>query len=249
MSVIWDACADQVRIGPLAGTCWRMVESQDEVATRSLVDSLAKQAALERLLEESKPPRQDDGTLHYLLATPFRYPPLRHGSRFGGRFEPSLFYAAIDRHSLLAESSYYRFVFRAGLEVPFDGPLATHHTAFAARFATNRGIALEEPPFSAFEAQLRSPADYTASQGLGARLRTEGVEAITYLSTRDPKKGRNVGLYTPNALATRKPEQQVTWRCEATDTLCLWREQGAFTVVAVEIEPFLVDGQLPMPAL
>ncbi len=249
MSAIWDACQAAARQIPLSGSCWRMVESQEEVATRQLVSSLEKQATLERMLEETKPQRRDNGALHYLLATPFRYPPLRHGSRFGGRHEPSLFYAAIDRSSLLAESSYYRFVFRAGLTVPFAQPVASHHTAFAARFETDRGIALEAPPFDAFEAELRSPTDYAASQALGSRLRAALVEAITFRSARDPEKGRNVGLFTPDALASRRPEQQATWSCETTDTLCIWREQGAHDVVRYELENFLVDGHLPMPAL
>lgn len=226
-----------------------MVESQEEVATRSLVDSLAKQAALERLLEESKPPRQDDGTLHYLLATPFRYPPLKHGSRFGGRFEPSLFYAAMDRSSLLAESAYYRFVFRSGLEAPFERPLATSHTAFAVRISTECGVALDEPPFSAFQELFLSPTDYQSSQALGAALRSEGVQAIIYRSARDPKYGRNVGLYTPSALASQRPEQQVSWRCEVSDTLCLWREQGSHSVITIPVEQFLAGGSLPKPAL
>jgi hypothetical protein len=72
-----------------------MVESQQQIATSSLVDDLAEQALLEELIERSKPPlRSGTERLHYLLATPFRYPPLRHGSRFGGRFEPSLLYGA-----------------------------------------------------------------------------------------------------------------------------------------------------------
>lgn len=248
MSHIWEACAPHVRPGRVAGTCWRMVENQEEIATRHLVSALDEQAVLEELLEVSKPERLDDGGLHYLLATPFRYPPLQHGSRFGDAFEPSLFYAAIDHSSLMAESSYYRFLFRAGLEQPFDEPVATTHTAFSVRFATDRGIALENPPFAAFEAELRSPTDYRACQALGTRMRDEGVEAFSYRSARDPAQGRNVGLFTPNALACGQPEQQVTWHCEATATRCVWRERAAHTVLQFPLECFLVDGQLPSPA-
>ena len=83
MSDIWQACAGRLRPGTLSGTLWRMVESQEEIATNALVDTLEEQAALEYLLDATKPRRSGLDDLHYLLATPFRYPPLRHGSRFG----------------------------------------------------------------------------------------------------------------------------------------------------------------------
>ena len=60
---------------------------------------------------------------HYLLATPFRYPPLPYGSRFGSRFEPSLFYGARSASTALAESAYYRFVFWSGMATPPPAPL------------------------------------------------------------------------------------------------------------------------------
>ena len=59
------------------GRLLRLVESQEQVATNSLVRTLAEQALLEDLIEASKPPLPATGHgLHYLLATPFRYPPL-----------------------------------------------------------------------------------------------------------------------------------------------------------------------------
>ena len=44
------------------------------VSTLKLVDTLAEQALLEDILEESKPPVPPECRhLHYLLSTPFRY--------------------------------------------------------------------------------------------------------------------------------------------------------------------------------
>ena len=58
----------------MAGRCWRVVEAQHVVSTLKLVDTLAEQALLEDLLEETKPPVPPECRhLHYLLATPFRY--------------------------------------------------------------------------------------------------------------------------------------------------------------------------------
>jgi hypothetical protein len=65
---------------------WRAVEGQHVVSTLRLAGGdPARQDLLERILEESKPPLPE-GTegLHYLLATPFRYPPSGAGSRFRG---------------------------------------------------------------------------------------------------------------------------------------------------------------------
>ena len=50
----------------------------------ALVDTMAEQQRLEQLLDESKPPVPPEcRSLHYLLATPFRYgAPYPGGSRF-----------------------------------------------------------------------------------------------------------------------------------------------------------------------
>lgn len=119
MSEIWRQCKGERHIRPLQGRLVRLVESQEQVATLQLVDTLEEQALLEELLESSKPPVPADAEpLHYLLKTPFRYPPLRWGSRFGRRHEPSLFYAALKLETAMAESAYYRCVLWSGMAVP-----------------------------------------------------------------------------------------------------------------------------------
>jgi hypothetical protein len=68
---LWPACRETIHIAPLGGDLLRMVESQQQVATTSLVDDLAEQALLEELIDRSKPPlRSGTGRLHCLLATP-----------------------------------------------------------------------------------------------------------------------------------------------------------------------------------
>lgn len=80
MSEIWRQCKGERHIRPLQGRLVRLVESQEQVATLQLVDTLEEQALLEELLESGKPPVPADAEpLHYLLKTPFRYPPLRWG--------------------------------------------------------------------------------------------------------------------------------------------------------------------------
>ena len=87
-SNIWTRCAGTSSVGTLRVDPWRAVEGQHVISTRKLVDTDDEQRVLEELLEGSKPPlRPDESELHYLLFTPFRYPPLRWGSRFGTRAE------------------------------------------------------------------------------------------------------------------------------------------------------------------
>ena len=53
MSDIWEACSDRAVPVTLAGEVFRLVESQEQVATNSLVGTLAEQALLEDLIEAS----------------------------------------------------------------------------------------------------------------------------------------------------------------------------------------------------
>ena len=115
--------------GSFCGEVVRIVESQEQVATTRIVGNLAEQDLLEHMLEDSKPGSIDPG-LHYLLSTPFRYPPLRHGSRFGSTLEPSLFYASMDLRTCLQECAYYRFIFWYDMASPPPNPVTTQHTVF-----------------------------------------------------------------------------------------------------------------------
>ena len=92
------------------GRVWRAVEAQHVVSTRALVDTLDEQNLLEALLDEGKP-RRPAGTakLHYLLFTPFRYRPSRHGSRFRAPNDPGVFYAADEVRTACAELGYWRW--------------------------------------------------------------------------------------------------------------------------------------------
>ncbi len=246
----WTDCRDRLQPGPLSGELIRIVESQEHVATTALVDNLAEQSLLEQLLETVKPPAHS-GTaqLHYLLSTPFRYPPLRHGSRFGGRYKPSLFYASQTLATAFAEVAYYRWVFWQGMGAPpASGRLLTQHTAFGAAYASARGVRLQEPPCAAHRETLTDPARYDATQALGGALRSAGVEVIEYTSARDPQHGINVALFTPGALPERNPRWQQSWLCETTSDIVRARSRDAAQIFTFEKVDFLVGGTLPTPA-
>ncbi len=218
MSEIWRQCKGERHIRPLQGRLVRLVESQEQVATLQLVDTLEEQALLEELLESSKPPVPADAEpLHYLLKTPFRYPPLRWGSRFGRRHEPSLFYAALKLETAMAESAYYRCVLWSGMVVPPpSGRILSEHASFEAGWKVERGMRLQAPPFSDHEAALTDIADYRAPQELGTAMRSAGVQAFEYRSARCPERGCNVALFTPAAFTEKRPRNLTPWLCETT---------------------------------
>lgn len=246
---LWAACREEAQPGPLGGELLRVVESQESIATNALVDDLAEQAQLEALLEAAKPPLPPETRgLHYLLATPFRYPPLRHGSRFGARHEPGIFYGAKALHTALAETAYYRLRFwEAMAEAPPAGKLVTEHTVFAARYRVGRGLRLQDPPFDRYRGRIADPASYVETQPLGRALRAAGIEAFEYPSARDRRGGINVALFSPRALVGRRPRRQQRWLCETR------AERISFLSATGESQVFpredlLVGGALPRPA-
>lgn len=249
MSDLWENCRDLLIPEWLDDVPVRVVESQEQVATNALVDSLAEQALLEALLEASKPaPHPQAAHLHYLLATPFRYPPLRHGSRFGARHEPGIFYASRERHTALAEAAYYRCVFWQGMtQPPPGGRLLTQHTLFGAAYRSDRGLRLQDEPCARHRAAIADPAHYTATQALGAALRAADIEVFEYPSARDPH-GINVAIFTPRVFAQPRPVWQEAWLCETTAARVVYTGKGA-GAIGFESTGFLVGGRVPEPAL
>ena len=236
--------------GPIDGTLVRVVESQEQVATTVLVDGdLTRQDALERLVESSKPARRP-GTerLDYLLATPWRYPPLRHGSRFGTRDEPSLFYGSLAVEVALAETAFYRSVLLDDTDDPPER-LVSHHTSFEARYRSGRGLALQHEPFVRHRAALTDPARYAACQSLGAAMRGIGVEAFEFVSARDPDEGLNVALVEPLALASSRHRSPREWLCTTTASEIVFRSrEQPSTLLGFARDAFEIGGRLPRPA-
>mgnify|MGYP001275827799 CR=1 FL=1 len=158
---------------PEALLLWRAVEAQHVVATMALVDTLEEQAQLERLIEESKPPLPAGATgLHYLLFTPFRYPPPGSGSRFRRPGDPGVFYGAEAVRTACAEVGYWRWRFlrdSPGLERIDPKP----QTVFRAAVASP-AIDLRKPPYLRRRRQWTDPNDYQACQALAARVDAAG---------------------------------------------------------------------------
>lgn len=239
-------------IRPLAGSVWRVVEGQHVVATRALVDTVQEHEILESLVDRVKPPAPSGpefAGLHYLLSTPFRYPPLRHGSRFAARDARSVFYGSVTLPTAFAEVAYYRLVFLEGTGARLPR-LDVDVSAFRVGYRTRRGVDLTRPPYDRDRARLSSPSRYDASQALGAAMRGAGVEAFRYASARDPGPGTNVGLFTPRAFVSRRPGPPQVWRVSATREAVEVRRSDLLRpeTFVYPRERFLVRGRLPQPA-
>ncbi len=248
-SSIWTRCAGDSELRPLRLSPWRVVEAQHQLSTRKLVDSADEQALLEELIDGVKPPDLTGGRLHYLLFTPFRYPPLPHGSRFGGRRERGIWYGSMDRRAVFAEVAYYRLLFLEGTRASL-GTVETPLTAFTAAVRTARGIDLAAPPFDAHRRAIASPRSYASCQALGTAMRVAGVEAFTYPSARDAEGGINVGVFAPSVFGSAKPKSFETWHCFASRELVEVTPSGYFKrdTFAFPRAQFLVQGILPSPA-
>jgi hypothetical protein len=207
---------------------WRAVEAQHVVSTLRLTESDPQaQDLLERILEESKPPLPPEAAgLHYLLATPFRYPPSPHGSRFRAWPDPGVLYGAFARRTACAEMGYWRWRFvqeSAGLkEIP-----AAPQTVFQAG-VRGTAIDLQKPPFLAHAAFWTHPASYEATQALGREARDCQVALILYRSVRDPEPETCVAVLQPKALHPKRPLAQETWHLAITSEGAVWRHERHF---------------------
>lgn len=249
-SSIWTRCAGASEIRPLRLSPWRFVEAQHQVSTRKLVDTLEEQALLEQLIDTAKPPDRMRGRLHYLLSTPFRYPPLRYGSRFGSRRDHGIWYGSEERRTACAEVAYYRLVFLEGTQAEL-GVVSAELTAFTVRMATAHAVDLTAPPFAAHLPAIASPIAYDETQALGRAMRASGVEIARYPSARDAQGGVNVAAFVPAVFGAARPRALETWHATATRARVELSRRDYFERLDFVFlrEAFLVNGTLPMPAL
>ncbi|MEM1154466.1 MAG: RES family NAD+ phosphorylase [Pseudomonadota bacterium] len=207
-----------------SGVAIRIVETQEVAATTKITRSLVEHSRLEELLEESKP-RSSPKELHYLLSTPFRYPPLRHGSRFGSRFEPSLFYGSLSLSTCLAECAYYRFLFYLDMQRPPPNPLTTQHTIF--EVSVDSGLAVDLRTDRENMSKLTHPESYEYTQQLGSRLRQAGAHVLLFTSARDQQGGSNIALFSAEAFAEASPRGQEMWQSQVDSKRAIFRSASS----------------------
>ncbi len=251
-SSIWTRCGRRSSLRRLSGRPWRIVESQHLFSTRKLVDSDEEQQVLEELVERHKPPAPAAGprALHWLLATPLRYPPLSHGSRFGTRGEGGLWYGSEDLETAFAERAYYLFVLVAGSTADLV-PLEVDLSAFQAAVRTAHGADLTTGCFAKHAEVIASPTSYAETQRLGAEMRADGVAAFRYPSARDVRRRPNVALFDPSAFSSPTPAVPETWHClvAASSVEVIKTDVFARRSFVFPRAQFEVAGRLPAPAV
>jgi hypothetical protein len=222
---------------PLQGMVLRLVQRQGIDSLAPLVDDLSQLARLEALVETSKPQ----------LPAPFRYTPLRHGSRFGSRQNRGMFNGSRSRGGSLVEGAYYALLFWDGLIDPPPAPIRRRQTLFSVLLNAARGLQLQAFADEGTQARLRDPLHYGSTQQLGEWMRDQGFEAFDYLSARSQDSLMQVGVLTP-AVFHSTPFDQVEITTELTgDHVCfLCHDDDQLHHYPREL--FLIDGQLPRAA-
>ena len=209
----WTAAALASEARPLRGRLWRVVEAQAKVSTMKLTDTLEEQAALERLLDATKPkiPTECEH-LGYLLFTPFRYAPYPFDSRFrraGSR--DGVFYGSEEPDTAIAEAAFYRLLFFAeSPNTPWPSN-AAEHTVFAVEIATTKAIDLTRPPLDRDREAWTRLTDYAACLELADTARAAALDAIRYQSVRDPRARANVALLSCGVFKRRNAVERQTW--------------------------------------
>lgn len=255
----WQSIDWEKVIRPIHGTLYRLVESQEQIATRQLLDTLEEQALLEEMLDAVKPPYPENmAHLHYLLKSPFRYPPLKWGSRFGRTFEPSIFYGGCSVDVTLAESAYYRFIFWYSMKAPPPKPIMRSvHTLFSVDYQTQKGVQLQSAPFDQYHDVLRHPSNYSVAQALGTAMRSQQIEVFEYCSARtnqnqdkklNNRQGVCVGLFTADPFCTNQPKERQQWFCDISADEIIFKALESSELIRFPLAQFLQDGVLPMPA-
>lgn len=199
---------------PWEGKAWRLVEAQNIISTRKLVENVREQNILDEILDESKPKVPESCRhLDFLLFTPFRYRPYPHGSRFRpAGMTDGVFYAAQEYETAVAELAHYRMKFyqdSPGLEAPDNAP---EYTAFQVDVKTPFALDLTADPFVQYEEFWTRHTDYGPCQALAETAREAGVEVILSRSVRDQHGRKNVNVLSCAAFAKPNPLQMQTWR-------------------------------------
>lgn len=196
------------------GKAWRLVEAQNIISTRKLVENVHEQNILDDILDRSKPQVPEACQhLDFLLFTPFRYRPYPHGSRFRpAGITDGVFYAAQEYETAVAELAHYRMKFyreSPGLNAPDNAP---DYTAFQVDLKTPFALDLTADPFVQYQDFWTRDKDYGPCQALAEIVREAGIEIILSRSLRDPSGRKNVNVLSCAAFTKPNPIQMQTWR-------------------------------------
>jgi hypothetical protein len=220
----WTTHAVASEARPVAAELWRAVEAQHVASTMALVDTVAEQLLLERLVESSKPPVPREVArcaLHWLLFTPFRYTPPPGGSRFRGPNDPGVFYGAERPRTACAEVGYWRW--RHLCDTPGIAAMPPRPQTVFKVPVVGTAIDLRESPFDRDRATWTHGSDYAGCQAIGRRAREAQVQWLRYESVRDSRHGGCGAVFDAAAFASRTPTEQQGWILTVTQTRVVWQ--------------------------
>jgi hypothetical protein len=231
------------------------VDHQGESGTAVLVDGLLEQARLEQVIDGVKPPIPSDWPeaeegrplpTHLLLLTPFRYPPLPSGSRFGRAHQRHLFYGARSLETALTERAFHALRLLEGSPLPAGARIKRQQTAFAVEISASRGLTLQKQLSPRALAAITDPCSYAANQGCGDAMRERGVQAYEVPSARSLQTPPVVGVLTPYPF-TNTPFDFQDWGLEITAEGVTAVSFGGGLTGEFSRERFLVEGRWPGP--
>lgn len=224
-STIWTPRAVASEAIRLRRRLWRAVEAQHIASTLRLVQSLDEQLVLERILEANKPEVPPQAVhLHYLLATPFRYPS-PSGSRFRASVDSGVWYGAEQKRTACAELGYWRWRFlldSAGLESLGPSPQTLFMASVSARCAD-----LTRTPFRKERGVWTDPVSYTGTQQFAAIAREAALGAIRYESVRDREHGAACAVLRPQCFKPPEPLERQTWLLTVKAASVTWQRDVA----------------------
>lgn len=228
---------------------YRLVETQEFAATSILVDDLDEQFLLEQMLDDVKPAyRQGIESMHYLLKAPFRYPPLKHGSRFGTRLMRSFFYASEQITTALSEVAYYRLIFLHDMEIEYTGTMRSQHLSFSVSVESPQNIDLSSCNFEKIKTDLTDPQNYKYCQRIGKwAVEQQNIDTIKYWSARC-ENGTNLAVFDPNSIVSTQPENQQNWLCLSQINKISFTQYGGHLPINFNLTQFQVNDKLPRPA-
>lgn len=247
MNELWKKCEGDQFIASIDTLAWRIVEDQGRSSTRKLVATNQWHDVLEKMLEETKSPLTIDlKKMHYLLFTPFRYPPLEYGSRFGKQHERGIFYAALELETALAEKAYYKLAFIRAYKS--NNSIQMNFTSFQIKIESKQAIDLTTDPFDKHRGNISSPISYKDTQPLGASMRGCGVEVFVYYSARARFPAKNIGIFSPKAFGQNHNIERtfIAWNCFATQDLVEFSKKMSDAPVEIfNATDFFIDGKFP----
>ncbi|WP_298305632.1 RES family NAD+ phosphorylase [uncultured Erythrobacter sp.] len=192
-------------------TVWRVVEAQHRISTNRLTSDIAEQQRLEELADDAKPDLPKAAhSLHYLLASPFRY-----GHKVASRFRranerPGIFYASEAEGTAIAETAYWRLRFFSRSPGFVPGNRTSEHLSFSVPVSLTRLADATKPPLVRDAELWLDPDDYSHCQELAASVREAKGRAIRARSARDPE-GINLALLDPSCFAKAEPDHGRNW--------------------------------------